>query len=211
MITPLYDAYGIRLYQSDCGPVLCDLNEPVDCVISDPPYHLRRYLIALESGEEIRSADIDGAWFLRLCHWYLAWMTLAHRLVGDGPVWLFAGLEWAGVMSRAFALLQWPVQDIFGVPGQEVLIYAGKYPLTAKARRFVHDHLSEIGAPTVKPAALIETLIIASRLPPRALILDPFAGDGSTLIAAKHQGKRAIGIEYRESRCQATIDALEGA
>lgn len=48
--------------------------------------------------------------------------------------------------------------------------------------------------PTVKPIALMRYLI---RLvtPPGGLVLDPFAGSGSTLIAAMQEGFRAIGIE----------------
>ncbi len=48
--------------------------------------------------------------------------------------------------------------------------------------------------PTVKPLALMRWLC---RLvtPPGGLILDPFAGSGSTLIAAHQEGFRAIDIE----------------
>jgi len=48
--------------------------------------------------------------------------------------------------------------------------------------------------PTVKPTALMEWLV---RLvtPPGGVVLDPFAGTGSTLLAAKRLGFDAIGIE----------------
>lgn len=48
--------------------------------------------------------------------------------------------------------------------------------------------------PTVKPVDLMRWLC---RLvcPPGGLILDPFAGSGSTLVAARAEGMRAIGIE----------------
>ena len=48
--------------------------------------------------------------------------------------------------------------------------------------------------PTVKPLELMSWL---TRLitPPGGIVLDPFAGSGSTLVAALRQGFRAIGIE----------------
>lgn len=52
--------------------------------------------------------------------------------------------------------------------------------------------------PTVKPLALMRYLC---RLitPPGGLVLDPFAGSGSTLIAATEEGFEAIGIEKEEA------------
>lgn len=48
--------------------------------------------------------------------------------------------------------------------------------------------------PTVKPIALMEYLVkLVSR--ENAIVLDPFAGSGSTLIACKKVGRQYIGIE----------------
>jgi hypothetical protein len=51
--------------------------------------------------------------------------------------------------------------------------------------------------PTCKPLALMRWLI---RLvtPPGGLVLDPFAGSGTTLLAARNEGFNAIGIEMTE-------------
>lgn len=55
--------------------------------------------------------------------------------------------------------------------------------------------------PTVKPLALMQWLC---RLvtPPGGTVLDPFAGSGSTLIAADREGFNAIGIEREAEYCE---------
>lgn len=50
---------------------------------------------------------------------------------------------------------------------------------------------------TEKPLGLMERLVTIA--PPDGLILDPFAGSGTTLAAARTQGRRAIGIELSDS------------
>jgi site-specific DNA-methyltransferase (adenine-specific) len=52
--------------------------------------------------------------------------------------------------------------------------------------------------PTVKPLALMEWLI-KMVCPPGGIILDPFAGSGTTLLAARNVGRLAIGIEKNKS------------
>ena len=55
--------------------------------------------------------------------------------------------------------------------------------------------------PCEKPAPLLRHMIETSTRP-GALILDPFAGSGSTLEVAAATGRRAIGIEKSEEYCE---------
>lgn len=49
--------------------------------------------------------------------------------------------------------------------------------------------------PTQKPTALMRWCIREARVPPQGLILDPWMGSGTTLVAAQQLGHEAIGIE----------------
>lgn len=61
---------------------------------------------------------------------------------------------------------------------------------------------------TEKPVPLV-SLYVECSVPPGGLVVDLFAGSGSTGIAARQQGKRAVLFEKRESQCELTAKRLE--
>ena len=67
-------------------------------------------------------------------------------------------------------------------------------PFLYQAKASKRDRGAGNTHPTVKPSALMRWLV---RLvtPPDGTILDPFAGSGTTLVAALAEGRQAIGIE----------------
>lgn len=56
--------------------------------------------------------------------------------------------------------------------------------------------------PTVKPLALIKYLCTLTATPTGGIVLDPFAGSGTTLLAAKETGRRFVGIDISEEYCE---------
>ena len=49
---------------------------------------------------------------------------------------------------------------------------------------------------------ITDPVVIAAALDAGVTILDPYAGSGSTLMAAKAAGRRAIGVEIVEEYCE---------
>lgn len=61
--------------------------------------------------------------------------------------------------------------------------------------------------PTQKPTGILRPLITYS-VPVGGVVLDPFMGVGSTLVAAKETGRRAIGIEIDDRYCEIAVERL---
>lgn len=64
---------------------------------------------------------------------------------------------------------------------------------------------------TVKPLALMRYLLTLVTMPENNVILDPFMGSGSTLVAAKELGLHAIGIEKDAHSCEIAAQRVRHA
>ena len=64
------------------------------------------------------------------------------------------------------------------------------------------------GHPCQLPEAMLERVVLAAS-DPGGLVLDPFAGSGTTLAAAKRLGRRWLGFELSEDYARAARERLE--
>jgi tRNA G10 N-methylase Trm11 len=67
--------------------------------------------------------------------------------------------------------------------------------------------VAEFGHPHARPLDRMREVLEKTSGP----ILDPYAGVGSTLIAAKQLGREAVGIEMDEKRCAVIVERLRAA
>ena len=87
------------------------------------------------------------------------------------------------------------LEDLQDRIGGAMLGTADKSLLTGSGNP--RNNIMKNNHPTVKPLALMQ-YIVRLITPPNGIVLDPFAGSGSTLIAAIREGFKYIGIELNE-------------
>ena len=88
-------------------------------------------------------------------------------------------------------------------PTRDVDAPGGNNPRNRGAAARVNSH------PTVKPVALMRWLV-RMVTPPGGVVLDPFCGSGTTLVAAIEEGFDCVGVE-REAEYVAIIEARVAA
>jgi DNA modification methylase len=86
--------------------------------------------------------------------------------------------------------------------GASRFFYCGK--ASSKERGPGNDH------PTVKPLDLMKYLLTLVSTPGGGAILDPFAGSGTTALAARQLGRRCICVELDRHNCDIAAARCEG-
>ncbi len=196
-----------------------------DLVLTDPPYGVG-YVTAWRSRNDPLVAPIAGDLSLNIVREVLPYL---HAVLGeDRHAYFFAAPRMLGQVLDEVECF-WSLKNVLvwdkgnaGSVGDleagygmnwEAIVYAskGRRPLFGKRPRAVlrYDWSGTRDAvhPTVKPIPVLERLIFHSS-EAGEVVLDPFMGSGTTLVAAKNLGRRAIGIEIEERYCEIAAKRL---
>jgi hypothetical protein len=222
-MTPYYDEAGVTIYHGSCLDVLPTLAQ-VDHVITDPPYSSRTH-----NGHDVGARfGVDG--YERKGLGYTCWsvdemQAVVPRLCASASGWVVVMTDHVlampiqaamiGAGRYAFAPLPWYV------PGSRVRL-SGDGPSSWTAWIVVSRTAAQMRWGTLpggytqrgeqfhmggKPEELMRALI-ADYSRDGETILDPFMGSGTTLVAAKRLGRKAIGIELNEACCEIAAKRL---
>lgn len=221
--TPYYQDDLVTLYHGDCREILPTLaDELVAAVITDPPYTERTHRNATtnKAGEHAHAltgargfdaiTDTDLRQLLSECGrisqgWVVATMDYRHAVEFDTSPPEGLKCQRVGVWVKTN-----PTPQITGdrpAQGWEAISYLHRADRRSKWNgggthgNYVMRIASPEGHPTVKPLPLISDLV-RKFTKPGDLILDPWAGSGTTGRAAKDEGRRSILIEAREEWCE---------
>lgn len=209
-MSPYYADDTVTLYRGDCREVVEWL--AADVLVTDPPYGARwsqhgAYLTVGRSAGQ-RNKHHRGI----LNDSDTAVRDAALALWGDKPGLVFGDIgQPCPDLTRRVLVWQKPADaGLFGSTiwrkDWEPIYMTGKWPqLPATESSIIptsfgsHRQYAQGIHPHAKPVDTLQRLI--SKCPSGA-VGDPFAGSGSTLVAAKHLGRRAIGVELDERYCE---------
>jgi len=209
MLKPYYQDDLVVLYHDDCLEMSNWGWQAGDVLVTDPPYGMafqsswttERRPIANDADASTRDAVLE-LWGEKPAAVFGTWRVAKPERVRQVLIWDKRGAgPGMGDLSTAF-----------GTSHEEIYLI-GKWEKRHARRGSVITTESspsglttKIGHPTPKPVGLMEVLIDAA---PPGVIADPFAGSGSTLIAARNLGRKAIGVELEERYCELIAKRLD--
>jgi site-specific DNA-methyltransferase (adenine-specific) len=214
MMTPYYSHKDITIYHGDCREILPNLPK-VDLVLTDPPYIVGANGCGLAGDRaylhDITQANLDRGFDSLLLEQHDNWFCFC----GKQQLYDVVGRALCG----NWMLITWckknptPLTNNNYLPDTEYIVHKyskgrlfGEYK--DKSRFYVSNTgKSPYDHPTVKPTSLIIKLLRLGTQE-RDTVLDPFMGSGTTLVAAKQLGRKAIGIEIEEKYCEIAVNRL---
>lgn len=208
-MTPYWQGDGITLYHGDCLEVTDWLE--ADVLVTDPPYGMAHVsgwdnpnrAIANDATTDVRDGVL-ALWGSKPAAVFGTWkmprpVSTRHLVIWDKSDGTGSGM---GDLDAAF-----------GNSHEEIYILGSwprgtrtRHPSVIRTGSGLRSLSGKLGHPTPKPEGLMGLVIAAA---PPGTIADPFAGSGSTLVAAKLQGRSAIGVELEERYCEIAARRLD--
>jgi len=207
--TPYYEADGIVIYNADCRKVLPFLPK-FDLLLTDPPYGLGEKL----HGTEKKSTTKDmmrGSFPPSQLAWDIKPDAKTIKAIVNSAMEyvIWGGNYFCESLKGSQCVLVWDKMNGTN-PMADCEIAMTSFSKGAKM--FSRHHFSKgCGGkvhPTQKPLPVIQWCISVAGDDAQT-ILDPFMGSGTTLVAAKLEGRQAVGIEINEAYCEAAAKRLD--
>lgn len=213
-----------RIIHGDCLEELKKIKDnSIDTVVTDPPYNVPvGHFISKDSKWNRKWSDVSV-----LTHWWDRVTDELQRILKPtGHIFVFCNADsyaaFYPVMYNKWGQTNALVWDKM-TPGlgniwrrQHELIINGRNKGCYKTRTWGSGDVlkykivppSKRKHPAEKPVDLLAD-IIKETTPPGGIVLDPFAGSGSTLVAAKCEGFGFIGIEMEDEYVNIARERVE--
>lgn len=209
-----YRDSSVTIYHGDCREVLPQL-EPVDLILTDPPYGVSFDYLSYDDTPENLSELVRTAFPLFLEKAPRVAVSTGITNLQKYPqarwalacCWNTTGSHGRAGFNQWFPILIWGKDlDGFGkINGElksDVLFVNGGGSVGFQRDGLEKQHTCP------KPLNLIRKIVNRLSLPGQT-ILDPFAGSGTTLRAAKDLQRYSIGIELDEQYCELAARRME--
>ena len=233
-VKPYYDEDGVTIYHGDCREVLPSLSIDRGALVMDPPYGIRENWGTNSAPKGTRTMQFDWDKHPDIdrivsdgFHAALTHVNSFHCFCGPEQYGFLADkARMQGFIPKPWAWVKkhhpppapsnwWPSAFELAMYGYSKNVSA--YFLDTNPYRknvYVGDTYrhgiraqEKVDHPTQKWLPMIQ-YIVSCIVPPGGVALDPFMGSGTTLVAARAIGRRAIGIEVEERYCEIAAQRL---
>jgi site-specific DNA-methyltransferase (adenine-specific) len=222
---PYYDRDGITIYCGEALDILPSLGIDSSAVIvSDPPYGTGGWRRPESGrGDDPTASLVVEAWDDGAVGW-LEWCASAAAVLTFWPPArtsrLLESAESHGLTKHRAVYLRkpdpkpmvggrisWSVEPVWVLSRDGYVLYGKSDWHEASVPRANRD-TDATGHPYQKPTSAMLWLVSMTREP---VVIDPYMGSGTTLLAAKTLGRSAIGIEREERWCAVAVRRLQQA
>lgn len=195
---PYYENELGRLYNGDCLDILPYL-EPVDLVLTDPPYGLGKRLHNGGTWSTHEKYDAVLKWDKKIDD------SLLHLAINKS----ISAIIWGGnlyQLPQSRCWFAWIKKNNVPTMADFELAWTNFEMPSKAARMAIHQDGVNIH-PTQKPVNLMVWCLQMAKT--TGIVLDPFLGVGSTAIACERLKIKWIGIEISEEYCAMSVKRID--